>query len=213
MTQDPREYWNETWAEHDELTPDPDALLVTEVEGLAPGRALDVGCGTGSNAVWLAEHGWQVTATDFSDAAIEKGKRHATERGVKVEFIVADAATFKPDGQYNLITSFYIQLPPEQRAKMLSIATGALGSGGTLLFVSHDKSIPPSEWTDEDLESLTTPDEVASELVGLQIEQAFVMEQEGGEHTAHIHDSEHDHDAGNSASTVVKAIRPAKALH
>ncbi len=221
MTHDTREFWNETWAEHDDFTPDADDLLVAEMEGLPPGRALDIGCGAGGNAVWLAEQGWQVTATDFADAAIEKSRRLAAKRGVQVEFVVAEATTFQPDGQYDLITSFYIQLPPDQRAKMLSIAAGALTPGGTLLFVSHDRSSAPSGWTDEDMLSLTTPDEVASELPGLKIEQAFVMEQESGEHAAHAHDSEDDHDTHEhskaegrdslgSGTTVVRAVRLAQ---
>ena len=218
MTHETREFWNEMWTEHDDSTPDPDDLLVTEVAGLSSGRALDIGCGAGSNAVWLAAHGWQVTATDLADAGIEKGKRLATKRGVQVEFIVAEATAFRPDGRYDLITSFYIQLRPDQRAKMLAMAAGALAPGGTLLFVSHDKSSPPSGWTDEDLLSLTTPDEVASELPGLKIEQASVMEHEGGEHATHAHDSEDDldtyelstdeaHNSHGSRSTVVRAIR------
>ena len=209
------------WVEHDDLVPDADDLLVTKVEGQTPGRALDIGCGAGGNAVWLAEHGWQVTATDFTDAAIEKGKLLATKRGVQVQFVVAEATTFQPDGQYDLITSFYIQLPPDQRTKMLSIAASALAPGGTPLFVSHDRSSPPSGWTDEDMLSLTTPDEVASELPGLKIEQAFVMEHEGGEHAAHAHGSEdghdtlehstdEDHDSHGFNSTVVRAVRLAQ---
>lgn len=218
VTGDTREFWNEMWAEHDDLSRDADELLVAEVEGLKLGRALDIGCGAGGNAVWLAEHGWQVTATDFADAAIEKGKRLATKRGVQVEFVVAEATTFPPDGQYDLITSFYIQLPPGQRAKMLSVAAGALMPGGTLLFVSHDKSSAPSGWTDEDTVSLTTPEEVASELPGLKIEQAFVVEDARGGHAARSHDSEDDHDTYErsaaegrgslgSGTTVVRAVR------
>ncbi len=207
VTHDTREFWNESWAEHDDLVPDADELLIAEMEGLTPGRALDIGCGIGGNAVWLAEHGWQVTATDFADAAIEKCKRLATSRGVQVEFLVADATTFQPDGQYDFISSFYIQMLPDQRAKMLSIAASALAPGGTLLFISHDRSSTPSGWTDEDMLTLTTPDEVASELPGLKIEQAFVMQQEGGEHSAHAHNSEDDHDTSGPRSTVVKAIR------
>ncbi len=221
MTHDTREFWNEMWTEDHDFTPDADDLLIAEIKGLKPGRALDIGCGAGGNAVWLAEQGWQVTSTDFADAAIEKGKRLATKRGVQVEFVVAEATTFQPDGQYDLITSFYIQLPPDQRAKMLSIAAGALTPGGTLLFIGHDKSSSPSGWTEEDMLSLTTHDEVASELSGLKIEQAFVMEREGGEHAAQAHDSEDDHDThehftdeGHASrgfgSTVVRAIRLAQ---
>lgn len=221
MTHDTRRFWNEMWADHDDFTPDVDHLLVAEMEGRTPGRALDIGCGAGGNAIWLAEQGWQVTATDFADAAIEKGKRLATRRGVQVEFVVAEATTFRPDDQYDLITSFYIQLPPDQRAKMLSIAASALTPGGTLLFVGHDKSDPPPRWTDEDMLSLTTPDGVASELRGLKIEQALVVGRDGGGHAAHAHDSEDDHstherstdechNAHGSGSTVVKAVRLAQ---
>ena len=221
MTQDTREFWNDMWAGHDDSAPDADDLLVTEVSGLTPGHALDIGCGAGGNAIWLAEHAWQVTATDFADAAIEKGNLLATKRGAQVKFVVADATTFRPDGQYDLIISFYIQLPPDQRANMLSIAAGALTPGGTLLFVSHDKSSPPSGWTDDDMLSLTTPDEVASELPGLKIEEAYIMEHEGGEHAAHAHDSGDDddthesfadegHDSHGFGSTVVRAVRLAQ---
>ena len=220
MTRDTREFWNEMWAEDDDRTPGADDLLVAEMEGLTPGRALDIGCGTGGNAIWLAEHGWQVTATDFAEAAIEKGRRLATNRGVQVEFVVTGATTFQPDGHYDLIISFYIQLPPDQRAKMLSVAAGALTPGGHLLFVGHDKSDPPAGWTDEDMLSLTTPEEVASELPGLRIEQASVMEHEGGEHAAdaddaadnqarHEHFTDEGHISHGTGSTVVRAVRRA----
>ncbi len=218
MTRDTRQFWNETWAEDVDRTPGADDLLVAETECLSPGRALDIGCGAGGNAVWLAEHGWQVTAIDFAGAAIENGRRLASNRGVQVEFVIAGAATFQPDGQYDLIISFYIQLPPDQRAQMLSVAAGALSPGGTLLFVGHDKSDPSSGWTDEDMLSLTTPDEVASELPDLKIEQAFVMDHESGEHASDAHASgdDHDtherstdegHDSHGAGSTVVRAVR------
>ncbi|MCH7786450.1 MAG: class I SAM-dependent methyltransferase [Chloroflexi bacterium] len=216
MTHYTREFYNEMWTEHGDLIADADAMLIAEVEGLTPGRALDIGCGVGGNAVWLAERGWQVTATDFADVAIEKCKQLAARRRVQVEFVVADATTFQPDGQYDFISSFYIQLPPDQRAKMLSIAAGALAPGGTLLFVSHDSFSSPSEETDEDTLTLTTPDEVVSELPGLKIEKAFVMEHESGEHTAHAHDSEDGHNtherlgSHGSGSIVVRAVRLAQ---
>lgn len=57
---------------------------------------MDIGCGVGANAVWLAERGWNVTALDFAKAAIERGKQVAGDRGVDVEFLPADAASYKP---------------------------------------------------------------------------------------------------------------------
>ena len=219
MTQETREFWNDTWATMDESLLEPDNLLITQVEGLSPGRALEIGCGTGGNAVWLAEHGWEVTAIDFSDVAIKKARQLAKERGVGVNFEVADASTDLPEGQYDLITSFYIQVTPEQRKKMLATAGAALAPKGTLLFVGHDKSDPPSDWSDEDLQTLTTPGEVAAEIPGLKIEQAYVMKHEGGAHTAHAHGPDEDHEsyrhleddahhAHGSSSTFVRAMRP-----
>lgn len=220
MTQDTREFWNNIWATIDESSPDPDNVLITETEGLTPGRALDFGCGEGGNAVWLAEHGWQVTAMDFAEAAIEKGRRLATQRKVDVDFFVADAATYQPKGQYDLITFFYLHLPVEQRAKMLATAATALSPRGTLLFVGHDRSSPPPEWAEEDWLTLTTPDEVASEVTGLKIERAFVldhgMDDPHGAHShgadrprdSHGHDIDEPNDSHRSRSTIVRAVRP-----
>ena len=217
MSTDTPEFWNETWADIEDCGSDSDEILVDQVGRLVPGRALDIGCGTGGNAMWLAEQGWELTAMDYSIVAIKKGKRLAAERGVNVEFVVADASQYQPQGHYDLITCFYIQLFPEQRATMLATMSKALAPGGTLLFVSHDKSGPPSGWSDEDLLSLTTPEEVVAELAELQIEQAFVLNHDAeGSDAAHAH--HHDgseqepneaHDAHGSSSTIVRAVRPA----
>ncbi len=116
MSTDSPEFWNEIWADIEDCGSGSDEILVDQVEHLTPGRALEIGCGTGSNAVWLAKQGWQVTAVDYSGVAIKKGKRRAAERGVNVEFVVADVSTYQPQGHYDLITCFYIQLFPQQRA-------------------------------------------------------------------------------------------------
>ena len=115
MTDDASEFWDDIWATMEELSTAPDQLLVTQIKGLSPGRALELGCGMGSNAVWLAERGWRVTAMDFSENAIEKARQLARERGVDVEFVIADASSYQTDGEYDLVTSFYVQLSPEQR--------------------------------------------------------------------------------------------------
>ena len=216
MSTDRPEFWNEIWADIEDCGSGSDEILVDQVERLTPGRALDNGCGTGGNAVWLAKQGWQVTAVDYSVVAIEKGKRLAAEQGVNVEFVVADASTYRPRGQYDLITCFYIQMFPQQRANMLAKLSKALAPGGTFLFVSHDKSSPPSGWSVEDLLSLTTPEEIVAELSELRIDQAFVLNHDAERsHASHMH---HDggeqepheaHDSHGSSSTIVKAIRPA----
>lgn len=224
MKSDTVEFWDETWGTMEHTFADHDALLAEHTRELKPGRALDLGCGSGGNAVWLAERGWQVTAVDFSAVAIEKAKLRAADRGLEAEFIVSDATAFRPNGLYDLITSFYIQLWPEQRARMLSGAVEALAPGGRLLFVSHDQSSPPSGWSQEDLESLTTPNEVAAELPGLRIERAEVVEEFGAhaenmppselleEHNSHEH-HQHPHEEAeydsrfHEATTLVLGVK------
>ena len=215
MSTDTPEFWNEMWADTDHGGSGSDAILSEQIEHLTPGRALEIGCGTGVNAVWLAQQGWQVTAVDYSEVAVEKGKQLAAEKGVNVEFVLADASTYQPKGQYDLITSFYIQLFPQQRASMLANMSKALAPGGTLLFVGHDKSGPPAGWSEEDLLSLTTPEEIVAKIAELQIEQAFVLDDatNGGQVSHMRHDgAEHGNDetqlSHGTSSTVVRAIQP-----
>ena len=182
------EFWNDTWSTMDHTFAEHDELLVEHTKDLKPGRALDLGCGSGGNAVWMAECGWQATAVDFSGVALEKARARAADSLVEVEFVVSDATTYRPNGLYDLITSFYIQLRPEQRAQMLSNAAEALAPGGRLIFVSHDRSSPPAGWSQEDLASLTTPDEVTTELPGLRIKRAEVVAQSAA-HPDHMPDT------------------------
>ncbi len=203
MSTDSPEFWDETWAEAGASGSGSDEILAKMVEHLAPQRALEIGCGLGGNAVWLAEHGWRVTAVDYSEIAIEKAKQLAAERGLEVDFLVADASTYRPSESFELITSFFIQLFPQQRAAMLANMSQALAPGGTLLFVSHDRSGPLSGWTEEDQLSLTDPQEIVGELPGLQIEQASVLEDGGSEHDAYENGESH-----GSRTTVVRAVRP-----
>ena len=191
MSTDSPEFWNETWAEIEASGSGSDEILTKQVEGLTPGRALELACGLGGNAVWLAKAGWTVTATDYSAVAIEKARHLAIEQGVTVEFVVADATSYVPLRQFDLIACFYIQLFPTQRAIMLANISKMLTPGGTLIFVSHDKTGSPSGWSEEDLASLTTPEQIVAELPELQIEHAAVL----------------SHDDGSS-NTVVRAIRP-----
>ena len=202
MSTDTPEFWNDIWAGVDDCGSGSDQILSDQIEGLTPGRALDYGCGTGGNAVWLAKQGWTVTAVDHSEVAIEKGKLLAAEEGVNVDFVVADASLYQPAGQYDLITCFYIQLFAADRANLLAAMSEALAPRGTLLFVSHDKSGPPPGWSEDDLPSLTTPEEVVAEWSGLEIEQAFV-------HNHEAEGSHMSHDGTESSSTIVRAIRPA----
>ena len=118
---------------------EPNRFLPPQVEGLVPGRALDLACGEGRNAVWLASTGWTVTAVDFSTVAIDKGRAIADRAGVEVDFQVADVTTMEvAAGAYDLVIMFYLQLLPVQRSAVTERATRALAPGGTFLLVAHD---------------------------------------------------------------------------
>ena len=202
------DWWNETWSTMGPVSPDRDHVLAAEISGFTPGRALDIGCGECANAVWLAEQGWRVTAVDYAESAIRRGRGLAADRGVEVEFVVADAASYTPDGLFDLITLFYIQLPAETRRRVLATAARALAPGGLLMFAGHDQSEPPKHWNDEERSTLTTPDQVASELPGLVVRRTTVVSHVPGAHTASPHhESEREHGL-DGATTLVLAVRP-----
>lgn len=150
---------------------EPDGILVAETSDLSLGRALELGCGMDADAILLTEQGWQVTAVDFSKAAIDKAKQLAKERGVDVDFVVADASTYRPEGVYDLITSFYVQLVPDKRRMMLTTASNVLAPGGMPLFVSHDEAGPPHGWDEDEHKTLTTPERIVAELPNLHVEK------------------------------------------
>jgi SAM-dependent methyltransferase len=86
--------WDERYAATDLVwSAGPNQFVEQELAGLAPGRALDLACGEGRNARWLAEQGWHVTAMDFSPVAIETGRRLTAELDGRIEWVVGDALT------------------------------------------------------------------------------------------------------------------------
>jgi len=127
--------WNEYYENHDESWAEPDPFLLAEVAELPAGRALDLGAGEGVNSIWLAEHGWQVTAVDFAQAAVAKIEGVARERDLAIHAEVGDILTYRADGNYDLVAICYIHLPPEERAMLLANAASALAPDGTLLFI------------------------------------------------------------------------------
>jgi len=170
----------------------PNQFLVGEVAGLPPGRALDLACGEGRNALWLAEQGWQVTGTDFSPVAIDKARQRAEQRGIDVAFRVADATDTAPDGPYDLVIVFYLQLPADQRRAAHRNAAAALAPGGTLVIVGHDRdNLARGVGGPSSPELLLSVDGVLADLegTGLQVERAEqvtrdVEQEDGTEATA-----------------------------
>lgn len=122
-----RERWDERYAAEEAVwNPDPNALLVAELEDLAPGRALDLACGRGRNSVWLAGKGWLVTGVDFSAEGLAKARRLAADRAVEVTWVEADVVTWQPrSASFELVLVTYLHVPGEERSQVLARAQSA----------------------------------------------------------------------------------------
>ena len=134
-----REDWDRRY-EGEELLwrSEPNVFLAKECADLEPGTALDVACGEGRNAVWLAERGWRASGVDFSAVALSKARRLAAAHGVEVEWIEADIRTWVPAGSFDLVVLMYVQLPLLERRSVYRAFAGAVSPGGHLLVVGHD---------------------------------------------------------------------------
>jgi SAM-dependent methyltransferase len=140
-TPDPKEHWEQHYAERDQIWSGRVNARVAEiVTSLTPGTALDLGCGEGGDAVWLAEKGWQVVAVDISDTALKRAAALAESRGVadRVEFAQHDLAASFPAGTFDLISAQFLHSKlPLDRPRILRQAAGVVRPGGTLLIVDH----------------------------------------------------------------------------
>lgn len=176
-----REKWNERYGT-DELVwrAEPNQFLVEEVERLTPGRALDLACGEGRNAVWLASQGWKVVGMDFSSAGLAKGRRMADERGVEVTWVEADAVSWiPPRSGFDLVVLMYLQLPYDQRRAALGHAAAALAPRGVLLVVGHDATNPTEGFGGpQDPAVLCSAEDIVGDLDGLRIERAERVERQ-----------------------------------
>jgi SAM-dependent methyltransferase len=132
--------WDERYS-GDELvwSSTPNQFLVAEVVGLRAGRAVDLACGEGRNAIWLAEQGWEVTGVDFSPVGLAKAKRFADFSGVKIDWIESAVEDWTPPpAGFDLVAMLYLQLPQKTRSVALDLAASAVAPGGTLVVVAHD---------------------------------------------------------------------------
>ena len=190
-----RDDWNERYRAVPLLWQvDPEPFLGNEVGAMPPGTVLDLGAGEGRNAVWLARRGWRVTAVDFSDVAIERGRALAQEAGVTeaIQFVTENVLDFYPrPGGYDLVLSMFVHLPADQRRTVLKRATAALAPGGVILVVGYDHP-NATEGTSgvRDPALLFSAADICAELGGLRIERAEQLQ------------------VGDAFDTIVRAVRP-----
>jgi SAM-dependent methyltransferase len=132
--------WDARYAESDRIwSGRPNGALVAEVAGLTPGTALDVGCGEGADAVWLAQHGWEVTALDVSQVALDRASEHARQAAVRLRWVRAGLVEASPSlGTFDLVSAQYpaLRRTPDDSAERALFA--AVAPGGLLLVVHHD---------------------------------------------------------------------------
>ncbi|MEW9339742.1 class I SAM-dependent methyltransferase [Streptomyces tanashiensis] len=134
-----RAKWDDLYADRQQLwSGRPNGALVAEVAGLVPGRVLDVGCGEGADAVWLARGGWDVTALEVSGVALERAAGHARDAGVDVRWVHAaltEAAL--PPASYDLVSAQYPALLRTADGSAERALLSAVAVGGVLLLVHH----------------------------------------------------------------------------
>lgn len=167
--------WDERYAAS-ELVWSADAnQFVAEIFGSLPaGRVVDLACGEGRNAIWLATRGWTVTGIDFSEVAVDKARRLAASHEVDVTWVHADATSheLEPDSA-DAVLVCYLQLPAAQLDAALARAREALAPGGRVVVVAHARdNLAHGVGGPRDPAVLPTPDQVVASLDGLEIERA-----------------------------------------
>ncbi|MEU4473666.1 methyltransferase domain-containing protein [Micromonospora sp. NPDC023888] len=136
-----KEYWDQVWGGDRAAAmaaSQPNPHLVREVGDLSPGTALDVGCGAGAEAIWLATGGWQVTAADIATAALAHAAERAAASGVagRVRWVEADLSRWRPDARYDLVTTHYAH-PAMPQLDFYERIASWVAPAGTLLIVGH----------------------------------------------------------------------------
>jgi SAM-dependent methyltransferase len=161
--------WDERYAAADQVwSVEPNQFVAAELADLAPGTAVDLACGEGRNAIWLAGRGWTVTGIDFSEVALERARQRAEDR--HVTWVVGDALTVDLP-QVDLVVLAYLQLPAEQRRTAVRRAFAALAQGGTLFVVAHDSTnLTEGTGGPQDPAVLYTAEDVLADLAGEELE-------------------------------------------
>jgi SAM-dependent methyltransferase len=141
--------------------------LAELVEPMSPGRALDLGCGEGADATWLAEHGWHVTAVDISQTALDRAAADAAARNLadRIDFQRHDLTQSFPTGVFDVVSAQFLHSTvPMDRPRLLRRAADAIAPGGSLVVVDHGAPPPWASEPDHHPLEFPTADEVVSSL-------------------------------------------------
>jgi SAM-dependent methyltransferase len=166
-----REFWDARYGSADQIwSGNPNPRLVEQVADLAPGTALDVGCGEGADAIWLASRGWSVTAIDVSTVALDRAAARAVEVGAEIADRItwqqADVLSWEPAPfQFDLVSAQFMHLPGPARESLHRRLAAAVRPGGTLLIVGHhpsDLETSAGRWNMPDF--FYTADQIAATL-------------------------------------------------
>ncbi len=162
----PEQFWDARYGQSNPIwSGEPNTVLVREAAKLSPGRALDLGCGEGADAIWLARQGWQVTAVDISQIALDRAEQHAAAASVGrlIDWQRCDLGASFPAGTFDLVSAQFLQSEVElPREAILSAAAAAVAPGGILLIVGH--AGPPSWVKPNPNVQLPTSEEVMAAL-------------------------------------------------
>lgn len=204
----PEQHWESQYADSERRwSGKVNSTTADVVATLAVGDALELGCGEGGDAIWMAEQGWRVTAVDISTTAVRRGAQAAASRGVsdRIGWVAHDLSTWSTEAMFDLVTATFFHSRTEfPRTEILRRAAGRLRGGGHLLIVSHlfqsDDDLPP--WVHRHMEEtgehgpppvdLTSEDEIAElaldpadwEVVLAEVRRREATGPDGVEHAA-----------------------------
>ena len=149
--------------------------LIEIASAMAPGKALDLGCGEGQNSIWLAQRGWIVNAVDMSPAAVAEARDLSAAFGVErtIVFDVADISVWRPVSRYDLVfCTFALPARGMGRSRLLEMAATAVAPGGTILLTDFDISLRREGWMAE--KYLVSLEELERHLSGFRIDRSVV---------------------------------------